>query len=1482
MRKRLFHISFFERLLPLVLLWAMGGVYTMGQTEITEPIVNKYVSVTKLYTAVDSDRDSVDVLDASDFAVSDIVMLYQPKGFLMSTDNGDPTGAFGDVGQYALLVIDEIIGNTIIFNNATQFLSTKDYTVSQLIKVADYDSAVVKNPLTAPAWDSLTGTGGVVALFVRGRLQLEADIDVSGKGFKGAVPFPVDTYSGNCYSEEVLQRKHFLMNAHDTAGLKGEGAVYRNTLYYRGKGRAINGGGGGNGRYAGGGGGGNYLGGGDGAGQSDECGPVLASTAGEGGYGLQGKGLYDDGGLFPNRLFFGGGGGTGVSDFSGITSSPGGNGGGIVVIVADEIYSNGSGAIYADGASINEISDGGGGGGGAGGCIVLDANNFTGNITLSAIGGRGGSTTSGLPVRGPGGGGAGGVYWLRSYDSNVIDTIGMGPNGGFSVVGTDTTKAIPGKLPAIISGSLEVPLRGFLFNTVPPNDSVCSNVIPPVIKASLPKGGVKPYSYKWIQSPDGINWAAAEEVNDQQEYAFTSELSSTTYYRRIVQDAGVLTDTSVNFVYSVLPEIEGNLIATDDVIACEGTDPQTTISPAAKLTGAYVNSDTTFQWQMWYADGETPVAAGGEDAFRDFILPTLYDTTFYRRVVQSGICTSISDTVTIYVLDALGNNSITSKDTLCYGQSPELISGTNPNGGDLANYWYAWEESFVEEGVYDNTLFTSRDLDYADSVLTEDRYFRRIVYSGNDSSCVDTSEIFKIEVLDLISNNRMLFDGTPVLNLDTITICQFGQLPLGGLDGTTPAGGDGIYSYVWQVRDKANPWDDSASYGPGTKFNLDAFGDTTYIRRMVLSGADDVCRDYSDSIVVGVVWEITNNTLTATPETFCQGDELPTLTADEPLGGANGLGRLWQYRTETGDWIQAPGDSAEQNYDFPDRLPETLYFRRYVWSEPSDSVCFSYTDSVKITVQDSILNNDILLINNVPLSDLMVNSIIVDSICAGLDVVLEATGAAQLTGGDGTSYAYAWEESNLADFSVITGTGSGQDYARTDFRDSAFFRRAVASGVCEDTTYLLVHPIVLPSGKLNLAALQADTVCASDELPVELSMAELIIDPLAAEYTVHASYLSPNFSGNDNFTLSRGNFGPIPFFVDTDSAETYVYHLDSIVDDRGCVSEMVDPNEPAIMVYYSPEATLTASDTEICGPAVSLVATNQGGVSWRWLASAVRRDLNGTDTVTINSSGLEAEAILDRWYNDTVVLNYGFLLETSGTIGKSCADTVYVTVTHYQEPEFPPFFIKNAMDDFGDSIAFDQVYFTDRYPLKVDHISASGKGEWSVAEGSPGTLGPDPNNPEMEVVLGDALDVDNIFVWTVSNGVCEAQSDQMIVRRKDVDVYEGISPNGDGLNDVLAMRGIKYADRISLQVFNSWGTKIFSMTEAEEMNYVSLIPDDPDSEELRVLWDGKVNGVVVPDGTYYYTVRFTINEGTSRENTYDRKSFLILSTQNSE
>ncbi len=111
-----------------------------------------------------------------------------------------------------------------------------------------------------------------------------------------------------------------------------------------------------------------------------------------------------------NKLFLGGGGGTGTyEDFSNDITK-GGNGGGIVFIVARDIVGNNR-KIKANGESVQGTtmfeSAGGGGGGGT---IVLVTNNITGVLSLEAKGGNGGSSSN-LNCRGSGGGGGGGVIF---------------------------------------------------------------------------------------------------------------------------------------------------------------------------------------------------------------------------------------------------------------------------------------------------------------------------------------------------------------------------------------------------------------------------------------------------------------------------------------------------------------------------------------------------------------------------------------------------------------------------------------------------------------------------------------------------------------------------------------------------------------------------------------------------------------------------------------------------------------------------------------------------------------------------------------------------------------------------------------------------------------------------------------------------------------------------------------------------------------
>lgn len=110
---------------------------------------------------------------------------------------------------------------------------------------------------------------------------------------------------------------------------------------------------------------------------------------------------------------------------------------------------------------------------------------------------------------------------------------------------------------------------------------------------------------------------------------------------------------------------------------------------------------------------------------------------------------------------------------------------------------------------------------------------------------------------------------------------------------------------------------------------------------------------------------------------------------------------------------------------------------------------------------------------------------------------------------------------------------------------------------------------------------------------------------------------------------------------------------------------------------------------------------------------------------------------------------------------------------------------------------------------------------------------------------------------TIGPGVADTSAVNVIV-------YGGVSPNGDGLNDVLVIKdknntvNLTEDDNISIFIYNRWGHLVY-----ETENYFKEFPQDVDSNEPNG-WDGRSNTGVrlekdkyVPDGTYYYVVSST-------------------------
>ena len=81
--------------------------------------------------------------------------------------------------------------------------------------------------------------------------------------------------------------------------------------------------------------------------------------------------------------------------------------------------------------------------------------------------------------------------------------------------------------------------------------------------------------------------------------------------------------------------------------------------------------------------------------------------------------------------------------------------------------------------------------------------------------------------------------------------------------------------------------------------------------------------------------------------------------------------------------------------------------------------------------------------------------------------------------------------------------------------------------------------------------------------------------------------------------------------------------------------------------------------------------------------------------------------------------------------------------------------------------------------------------------------------------------------WVYINLICD-----------DLVVYNGFSPNDDGINDYFIIQGIeKYQDH-TLQIFNRWGALVFES---------SAYSND---------WNGSWAGAQLPDGTYFYVLQY--------------------------
>ncbi len=105
------------------------------------------------------------------------------------------------------------------------------------------------------------------------------------------------------------------------------------------------------------------------------------------------------------------------------------------------------------------------------------------------------------------------------------------------------------------------------------------------------------------------------------------------------------------------------------------------------------------------------------------------------------------------------------------------------------------------------------------------------------------------------------------------------------------------------------------------------------------------------------------------------------------------------------------------------------------------------------------------------------------------------------------------------------------------------------------------------------------------------------------------------------------------------------------------------------------------------------------------------------------------------------------------------------------------------------------------------------------------------------VVSGLSAD-NNIFLWTVTNGVCPASSAKVMITVHDLVIPTLITPNMDGKNDYLVIKGAEVQDKMDLIIFDRRGVLVY-----KKDNYNNL-------------WNGiDNNGNPLSDDTYFYVLK---------------------------
>jgi len=992
----------------------------------------------------------------------------------------------------------------------------------------------------------------------------------------------------------------------------------------------------------------------------------------------------------------------------------------------------------------------------------------------------------------------------------------------------------------------------------------CGSGDPASITGNAVTGGDGTPVYKWESSPDNLTFTAIPGAAGT---AFQNydppPITGTTYYHRIVTSGSCSTGSiSASVKITIEPALSANTITpTGATTFCQTGDP--TVIHGLPVTGG--DGTPVYQWES-STDGTNFAPANGSANFQDYEPPVITVTTYYRRRVTSGSCsTPVYSTPIKYTIEPpISNNTIaaTGATAFCVSGTP-VITGSLPTGGDGVNYVYTWDFS-TDGGANFNPVPGAAGQSYTPSTpITVTTMYRRTVSSG---SCTPgtTSTAITFTVTPAITSNTTHTSVTEFcLSTGTFTIT-----------GDPPAGGDGTYTYQWQSSTDGVNYSNISSNSTSISYTSPSLTAPTWFKRLVSSGA---CNNTSEStpIKITVYQAFAGNTLTPPPvNKFCGSGDAGPITGSVPTGGDGHPQYQWQQSPDNVDAHFTIIFGANGKDFDPPSLTSTMFYRRVV----TGPVCTTpdVSAAVEIHITPPIVPGS--------------NNILVPPFPYCVSVDPQPISGSFVQGGDPGDIQYKWYVSTDggANWNLIPGADQ-IDYDPPTITVTTSYRRDVTSGACQTPVPSNVATITVNQTPANVTVGAVAPVCAGSTVTMSVTSPDPALtytwydsqsrnhvlyqgtsyttDPLttsttfyvdatngscnspvltAVPVTVNALPEAPALDGAPYtgctgsgatlkvlnpqggltykwYTVATGGTAELTGATVTTPVlnDNAIYYVEAVNTSTGCIS--ATRSEADIAVFQLPVAVAHGAD--ICPGTTAVLTANSEDQDQqvKWYATATDNNALWTGST---------------FTTPTLTSNTTYYVEVTNTVSGCVSATRAVAEVRMIVPLSAP--IVQVQNSFAPTVTFQWAPVTGAtgYLVSTDN-GVTFTDPSSGSDGFTHSFGGLQAGQKVTLIVR-ALGVNDCETSANSAPVTATAINSNV---DEIFVANAFTPNGDGRNDIVYVRN-ENIKSLKFYVYSQYGQLLYA------------------SQSQQNGWDGTFKGKAQPAGVYVYYLEAVMNDGS--------------------